>query len=91
MDAHEFRPERWDPDITPAEQLALMERYYMPFGAGTRTCIGKNISLLEMSKLIPELVRRYDITLVSQGIKSVNHWFVKQNDLFVPIVKVRGD
>ena len=30
---------------------------------GSRTCIGKYVSILEMSKLIPELVRRFDFTL----------------------------
>lgn len=30
---------------------------------GSRTCIGKNISLLEMTKLIPQLVRNFDFEL----------------------------
>lgn len=30
------------------------------FGAGSRTCIGKNISILEMSKVIPQIVRAID-------------------------------
>lgn len=30
------------------------------FGAGPRTCIGKNISILEMSKVIPQIVRAID-------------------------------
>ncbi|TPR06625.1 Cytochrome P450 family protein [Aspergillus niger] len=40
----------------PKAEKALMERSYMPFGMGSRTCIGKNISL-EMNKLIPLVVR----------------------------------
>lgn len=53
----------------------------MPFGMGSRSCIGKNISLLEMSKLIPVLVRDYDFEL-SQSIKEDDwvtkaRWFVK--------------
>ena len=35
----------------------------MPFGMGSRTCIGTNISLLEMSKVIPVLVRDIDFEL----------------------------
>ena len=60
-----------------------MDRYYFPFGAGTRTCMGKNISLLEMSKLVPELVRRYEFTLLSQELECDNFWFVKQKDVGV--------
>ncbi|KAJ5249061.1 hypothetical protein N7468_000512 [Penicillium chermesinum] len=48
-DADDFRPERWldsEPDV-----LSAMERYFLAFGSGSRTCIGKNISYLEISKL----------------------------------------
>jgi cytochrome P450 len=82
-DAESFRPERWDPEITPPEQLQRMEQYHLPFGAGTGTCIGKNISLLEMMKIIPELVCRYDMELLNNHVESTNHWFVKQKDVRV--------
>ncbi|KAJ5783559.1 uncharacterized protein N7518_009236 [Penicillium psychrosexuale] len=38
-----------------------MLRATFTFGAGPRTCIGKNISLLEIYKLIPSLFLRYKI------------------------------
>lgn len=59
----------------------------VPFGAGTRTCIGKNISLLEISKVIPQLMRRYDFELARPGqtIDSLNYWFVKQRNLLAKI------
>lgn len=84
-----FNPDRWDPEVTPKDKLKLMEACYMPFGAGTRTCIGKNISILEMTKLIPQLVRHYDFELVSprhgQAMESTNRWFVKQKSVCVKI------
>lgn len=48
----------------------------MAFGQGARTCIGKNISLLEMSKLLPEVIRRFDFEL-NETAKwdSVTHCF----------------
>ena len=56
-----------------------MEKYMLPFGMGSRTCIGKNISLLEMSKLIPQLVRRFDFSLDErEDLRCENRWFVKQ-------------
>jgi cytochrome P450 len=42
-DAKSFRPERWLESDT--EQVKLMERSMMAFGAGTRRCTGKNVSL----------------------------------------------
>ena len=56
----------------------------MAFGMGSRTCIGKNTSLLEMSKLVPQLVRNFnfelDEDLQTAGLKSLNRWFVKQQN-----------
>ncbi|PMD28875.1 cytochrome P450, partial [Hyaloscypha variabilis F] len=57
FDADIFRPERWT-DATP-EQVQNMERAMLPFGYGTRTCIGKNISLIEMGKVIPHMLRHF--------------------------------
>ncbi|KAJ0107950.1 hypothetical protein J7T55_008085 [Diaporthe amygdali] len=86
-DPNVFRPERWDPKINDKDKLKQMEAYYMPFGAGTRTCIGKNISILEISKVIPQLIRRYDFELARPGqpIDSLNYWFVKQRNLLARI------
>ncbi|KAJ6020294.1 hypothetical protein N7499_003580 [Penicillium canescens] len=85
-DAHVFRPERWlgqgqdkDKDKTESSQTSSMDQYFLPFGLGSRTCIGKNISLLEIGKLVPQLVRNFDFELVSRqdALAGQNHWFVK--------------
>ncbi|KAF2636018.1 cytochrome P450 [Massarina eburnea CBS 473.64] len=75
-DADEFKPERWlgvkdgGGDVRDSMMMA--------FGAGSRTCIGKNISLLEMTKVIPQIVRNFDI--VPDGddgvMKTHTKWFV---------------
>jgi hypothetical protein len=56
----------------------------MAFGMGSRTCIGKHISMLEMSKLVPQLVRNFnfelDGDLQREGLKSLNRSFVKQQN-----------
>ncbi|KAF5710897.1 pisatin demethylase cytochrome P450 [Fusarium mundagurra] len=62
-DADRWRPSRWIEAST--EQKRRMENYMFAFGAGSRTCIGKNISLLEMYKMVPALLRRYEASLVS--------------------------
>lgn len=56
-----------------------MANTIIQFGAGARTCLGKNISMLEMSKLLPQLVRRFDF--VPEGNtewQTSSGWFVKQ-------------
>ncbi|EPS38807.1 hypothetical protein H072_7405 [Dactylellina haptotyla CBS 200.50] len=82
-DADFFRPERWI-EATD-EQKADMERSYLVFGSGKRTCIGKNISLLEIYKIIPWLVMRYEFELVrpEAELKIRNSWFVGQTGLEV--------
>jgi len=83
-DAHIFRPERWEEAKTQdADQLKRMEANFMPFGLGSRTCIGRHISFLEMSKLIPELLKMFDFTLAmpKEEWKSKNYWFVKPEKL----------
>lgn len=57
----------------------------MAFGAGTRTCIGKNISILEIAKLVLQLLRHYDLELLQEEVKHTNMWFVKQKDVKVRV------
>ena len=80
-DADSFRPERWlDADDAT---LRLMDRNWLAFGAGARTCLGKNISLMEMSKLVPQLLRRYHFELTDPQAEweLFDYWFVRQEGL----------
>ncbi|KIW23706.1 uncharacterized protein PV07_11885 [Cladophialophora immunda] len=61
-DVEEFRPERWLVD--PEKRLA-MERASMGFGSGKRICLGRHIAELEIKKLIPALVLRFKMDLVT--------------------------
>lgn len=88
-DAGDFRPERWL-EASP-QQATMMERYWMPFGLGARTCIGKHISLLEIAKVIPELISRFEFVQEVPGkIENVNRWFVKQRKFRV-LVEARAN
>ncbi|KAL2431956.1 Pisatin demethylase [Exophiala dermatitidis] len=92
-DASEYRPERWiEAEKEGGERLKSMENYYMPFGLGSRTCLGRHISFLEMSKLIPQIVRRFDFELEhpERHWTTDNNWFVKPTDFHVK-VKLRGE
>lgn len=53
------------------------------FGAGSRSCLGKNVSLMEMSKLVPQLLRNFQFELENPDVewKLTGYWFVKQTGL----------
>jgi cytochrome P450 len=42
QDADQFKPERW---LVSPEHWKAMDKCLLVFGAGTRTCIGKNVSI----------------------------------------------
>jgi cytochrome P450 len=70
-DVNTYRPERWlvdeslndGPERTAREaEVGSMARHMFQFGMGSRTCIGKNISLLELYKLVPSMLRRFEVS-----------------------------
>lgn len=62
-----------------AEKTSQLDRYFIIFGVGSRTCIGKNISLMEIQETIPALVRLFEFEAVSARPWETNDsWFVKQ-------------
>ncbi|KAJ6005379.1 cytochrome P450 [Penicillium sp. IBT 35674x] len=80
-DAAVFRPERWLE--SSEEEVKRMDRHLMTFGYGSRTCIGKNISIMEMGKLVPQLIRHFEIEWASEDPewKVETFWFAKQHGL----------
>ena len=81
----EFRPSRWI--HASKEQKRIMDNSLFAFGAGSRTCIGKNISLLEMYKFIPSLLMAFELSLADPSGEWTLHnaWFVKQTDFDVEL------
>lgn len=67
QDAAVFRPERWlqEEDETTEEYKTRLQRMNscdLVFGAGSRICLGKNLALLEVYKLIPTLFSLYEVS-----------------------------
>ena len=58
-DAESFRPERWL-EATP-EALKRMEGAFLSFGGGSRTCLGRHISMMELTKFVPQLLRQFEL------------------------------
>lgn len=92
-DVDEFRPERWLVDASSSDKervsqeakVKAMNGFMFQFGMGSRTCLGKNISLLEIYKLVPTMLRRFEIEFKdpSQDWQLINAWFVKQTNFDV--------
>jgi cytochrome P450 len=55
----EFRPERF----TAERKAALAKGAYVPFGGGSRICIGMRFGQLEIKAIATELLRRFDFSL----------------------------
>ncbi|CAK1366607.1 Pisatin demethylase [Cercospora beticola] len=80
-DAESFEPDRW-----LGEKTSMQDAYNLTFGAGSRTCLGKNISLLEISKIVPMIVRRFDLNFGDvTELEGLNRWFVKADKVFARV------
>jgi cytochrome P450 len=58
-DPEEFRPERF----TPEAKAALPKGAYVPFGGGSRTCIGRRFGQLEIRTIATLLLARFTLSL----------------------------
>lgn len=66
-DVDTYRPERWliDPQKNRADEEARVTKMastLFHFGAGSRSCLGRHISLLEIYKIVPSFLRRFDVS-----------------------------
>jgi cytochrome P450 len=87
-DPEAFNPNRWL--SAPEDQRRQMDNIFeLNFGAGSRKCIGRNISWIEMMKVIPELLRQYrvELTYPDKEWETCNHWFVQQKGLICNLVR----
>lgn len=89
QDAEAFRLERWlEAD---KEHVAEMNRYWMPFGLCSRTCIGKHVALLVMNKMLPVILEKFDFELrggleeEGKEMEWVSHIFVRSAGLPVRV------
>ncbi|KAK4656761.1 hypothetical protein QC762_207060 [Podospora pseudocomata] len=83
-DADEFVPERW-----LGRNAADLERHMLNFGGGPHMCLGKNISMMEIYKALPELIRDYDFELVDPKKEwtLINRWFHQPKNVQTIVTK----
>ena len=87
QDVEEWQPARWlDADV---DKVKYMDQHILTFGAGKRTCLGRHIAMLEMTKLVPALLLRYDMKLdqPEKEWRVINSWAVKQEGVNVLLSK----
>lgn len=86
-DAEAWNPQRWlDADEA---KVKYMDHHILSFGAGKRACLGRNIATLELLKVVPALLLRYEMELArpEREWKVVNSWAVRQEGLDVVITR----
>lgn len=88
----EWRPERWLRDGERGEgeedfrlRVAAMNRAMFVFGGGSRACMGRHLSMVQISKLVPSLLMKLSFELVDdeRDWKTVGGWFVRQSEMDV--------
>ncbi|CAI6339321.1 unnamed protein product [Periconia digitata] len=82
-DADQFRPERW---LASEKTNLMMDRAYISFGVGTRPCAGKNLALAEIHKLVPCMLRNFNVKMAhDRPWKTHNASFIVQTDVICNI------
>ena len=82
-DADVFNPDRW----LDEKRAATMARHDMSFGYGPRICVGRHITMVEMYKLLPAILREFsfDFEMPETEWKVWHGWFQHQRDVKVRV------
>ena len=90
-----FDPARWLPSTSTLKnsrgntdvQVKIMDHDILTFSAGKRSCLGKNIAMMEMLKVVPALVMKFpDMKIVDVSRWKVkNVWVLAQTGLDVKL------
>lgn len=67
---NEFDPDRW----LDEKQLPNLKEYVQPFSIGGRGCIGKNLAMVELTKVVATMVSRYDVELLQDELAFVERF-----------------
>ncbi|KFY43171.1 hypothetical protein V495_04123 [Pseudogymnoascus sp. VKM F-4514 (FW-929)] len=63
-DADYYRPERWLE--VDEKQVRTMDKNMLAWGAGNRSCIGKHIAMMVLTKTVGQIVRNFDMEWASE-------------------------
>nr|BAK09428.1 cytochrome P450 [Postia placenta] len=74
--AHEFYPERWLEASADAKKE--MMRSFVPFSAGPRACLGRNLALQQLHVMFATIFRRYSFALENDAQLTIQESFVRK-------------
>ncbi|CAJ2510129.1 Uu.00g060290.m01.CDS01 [Anthostomella pinea] len=86
-DSRLFNPERWIE--RELRDVTRMKSNVFTFGAGARNCIGKNLAMMQLTKIIVELYRHFDVKLAGPDKEwSVSGgWLTRQSEMETVLTK----
>ncbi|KAJ5175697.1 uncharacterized protein N7482_001574 [Penicillium canariense] len=77
----QFCPERW---LDNPESRTELLKHFVPFGKGTRMCLGMHLAWAELYLVLGTLFRRYNISLYETTVEDVE----MAHDFFDPVPKL---
>lgn len=83
-EASTFKPERWLGDSPKAPDGSPLERYFVAFGKGPRSCLGINLAWMELFLMVGRLFRQFDLQLYETDVTDV----LLGHDFFLPSPKL---
>jgi cytochrome P450 len=71
-DSDRFNPERW----LQQDQAREMDRYNLTWGGGCRTCPGRNLAQMMVFKIVPILLREFEIKVRMPTDEDIRYYFM---------------
>jgi cytochrome P450 len=83
LNAEQFYPERFieQPDLAKS-------KYFYPFGAGPRMCIGNNFAMAEMCFFMQQFFKQYTLTATAQVPKKISLITLRPDEVRLCIKKI---
>lgn len=73
QDAEVYNPDRW---LDEAYDAKAMERFNLTWGGGARTCPGRHLAELIVYKVIPALVKEFDLEVTMPPEEEMPFYFI---------------